>query len=107
MDTANSLLYIGTDPSGGKLVEVSTVALALQLDLGATGSKVRGMCFAQYGSYYDDASAALVSNAPDVTIESCAFVQNAGTGLGIFQPNNVLISNYIGYNGYRGANGNR
>jgi hypothetical protein len=79
MDNANSLLYVGTSPVG-KLVEVSVKTRALQFDPGAEGSVVKAICFGHYGSYWNDISAAVVSDAAGVRFESNAFVQNAGTG---------------------------
>jgi poly(beta-D-mannuronate) C5 epimerase len=105
-DRTNSLLYVGTNPVG-RLVEVSTKTQALQLDPGADASMVRGLCFAQYGSFWSNVNAALVSVAPGVRIESCLFVQNAGGGLAVHRPNQVILSNYIAYNGYRGVNANQ
>ncbi|KAI1704794.1 right handed beta helix region domain-containing protein [Ditylenchus destructor] len=107
MDTANSALYIGTNPTN-QLVEVSTKWRAFQFDTGAEGSVVRGLGIAHYAPHWDESQlAAVISNAASVTFESNLFTQNAGTALGIFKPDNIVRSNYIGYNGYRGVNGNR
>jgi len=64
--------------------------------------------FAQYAPYWNEGQlGAVISNTVQITFESCGFVQSAGTSLAIVQPDNVLKNSYIGYNGYRGVNGNK
>ncbi|KAH7709948.1 hypothetical protein AAVH_22779 [Aphelenchoides avenae] len=107
VDYTNNFIYIGTNP-GTQVVEVSKKWRAIQFNAGSEGSIVRGLGFAQYAPYWnEDQLAAVISNAASVTFESNAFVQSAGTSLGVFQPNNIVRNNYIAYNGYRGLVGNR
>lgn len=103
VDYVNAVLYLGTDPNG-KLVEASNQWRALQFDSGSEGSVLRGVGIAQYSPHFnEDQLAAVISNAASITFENCAFVQSAGTSLGIYnQPDVVVRYCYIGSNGRNG-----
>jgi len=116
-------LWIGDDPTG-KLVEASSVAIAMFV--AAPGTKILGLAFVHYAPN-TATPAAVVLNAPDITVENCVFafnsyaglqfngnvknmslgyvvrgndfVYNGGRGLGGYAPNGSLVEkNYVGYN---------
>ncbi|KAI1698079.1 hint module domain-containing protein [Ditylenchus destructor] len=106
MDSANKVLYIGTDPTS-KLVEVGTLTRGLQFAPGAEGSRVLGIGIAHYSTSWGDVSAALESFSPDVTIDLCSFVQNAARALNVFRENQVVRSSVFSYNGQNGIGCNK
>ncbi|KAI1701442.1 right handed beta helix region domain-containing protein [Ditylenchus destructor] len=106
MDSANKVLYIGTDPTS-KLVEVSTLLRGLQFAPGAEGSKVLGIGIAHYSSYWGDNSAAVLSYCANITIDLCSFVQNAAMGLKMARENLIIRSSVFSYNGMTGFGCNR
>ncbi|KAI1698522.1 right handed beta helix region domain-containing protein [Ditylenchus destructor] len=105
MDSANNVLYIGSDPTS-KLVEVGTLTRGLQFAPGAEGSRVLGIGFAQYSNYWGG-SGVLVSYSNDVTIDLCSFVQNAFQGLGVNAENQIVRSSVFSYNGQNGIGCNK
>ncbi|KAI1701440.1 right handed beta helix region domain-containing protein [Ditylenchus destructor] len=106
MDSANKVLYIGTDPTS-KLVEVGTLDRVLQFGPGAEGSRVLGIGFAQYSSYWGSSTAVLGSYCDNVTFDLCSFVQNAASALSVNGQNSVVRSSVLSYNGMNGLGCNR
>ncbi|SNR52081.1 Right handed beta helix region [Haloechinothrix alba] len=109
VDTDDPAVVIGDDPTG-KLVEVATHDHLLQFDgPGAAGSTILGIGVAQYASRqdYGARSAMVVVNAPDVTVDSAAFVSSASTGLAVFQPGAIVTGTRLGDNGLVGLLANR
>ncbi|KAI1698524.1 hypothetical protein DdX_17854 [Ditylenchus destructor] len=106
MDSANKVLYIGTDPTS-KLVEVGTLTRGLQFYPAAAGSRVLGIGFAQYSSYWGDVLAAVNSYADNLTIDMCSFVQNAAQALKFFAKNTIVRSSVFSYNGQNGLGCNK
>ncbi|KAI1698078.1 right handed beta helix region domain-containing protein [Ditylenchus destructor] len=105
MDSANKVLYIGTDPTS-KLVEVGTLSRILQFAPGAEGSRVLGVGIAHYSSYWSS-SGAFISYCDNVTIDLCSFVQNAAQALAVNGANQVVRSSVFSYNGQNGLGCNR
>ncbi|KAI6233995.1 DUF1565 domain-containing protein [Aphelenchoides fujianensis] len=104
--TGGKWVYIGTDPTS-KVVEVTKVVRGLELLPGAAGSFIGGIGFAHYGCPWGDYSAAVISNAENVTISQCLFTQNSARGLSIDRPKQIVRSSIFSFNGVAGINGNR
>jgi len=108
VDYTRKAIWIGDDPRGAT-VEASTQwrALAMQ-GSGAAGSVIDGLGFAQYAPYWrEDQPAAVIVNAPKVTVQNSTFTQIAGTPFILAQPGARFLNNVSTANGYRGGNVNR
>lgn len=95
-------VVIGSDP-GGQRVEVSARWKAIQFNPGADGSVLRGLGFRHYAPTWNESQlAAVIANAPRVTIENNVLRDIAGTALAVTKPGGWVGGNVVVRNGYRG-----
>ena len=105
VDYATSKLYIGSDPTG-KTVEATTRQYALNLEGGSAIQIIRGIGFTRFAtSYVHPNNGAIRANKPNVTIEGCAFIRNAGNGVVYYGANGVCRGSKFMYNGKNGLGG--
>ncbi|MQA07257.1 MAG: DUF1565 domain-containing protein [Pseudonocardiaceae bacterium] len=109
VDTANDALFVGDNPTGST-VESTAFDRLIQFDSEqASGSAIRGIGIAQYGSNqnYGSRGAMVVVNAPGVTLRKNTFGWSASSGVGVFQPDTMVRGNHFVDNGLVGLVANR
>jgi parallel beta-helix repeat protein len=107
VDNNSHKLYVGSDPAG-HTVESSDLPIALQLGGAASGSVVRGIGIAQYGSNqdYSHNPAAVIVTGSNITLEANTIIQSAGSNIAAYGASMVLRNNYVSQSGFNGVVGN-
>lgn len=103
-------LVLGFDPAD-RTVETSTRALGLKLhpgdgDGGAQGSELTGLIFTASAPLHQDGYAAVIIDAPDVTVTDLTVSQSSATGLAVYAPGVELTRVTASDNGARGITAN-
>ncbi|MGI8747549.1 MAG: NPCBM/NEW2 domain-containing protein [Deinococcus sp.] len=92
LDPGAKQLVIGTNP-GNRVLEAAVSPQALVPIANASGSVIRGIGFAQYGSYASPGSnMAMVSlNTPGIILENDVFLNSASRGLAINESSGTSV----------------
>lgn len=106
-DYTNGRLVVGSDPTG-HTIEASNASSVIDLVPGSDGTIIRGIGIAQYAPTWNTSNvpAAVIVDAPNVTLENVVVTQSAARGVAVFDSNDIVRSSNVSGNGYTGIIGN-